>query len=1034
MYPFQEAKRYFSCVEPIIKLSADNKNSRTINQYAMYLWLAILIAPDSVGWDMAKQYLKQCQEYHTYLAEAIIAEIILQHDDKYTIAKDILQKSVYNGLNITKLIKIKAAWEYDVDKLATLLSDTTPNSTTKVIKDKRLLWLIRPLGNPEVKVLEQQASRKNGQWSAGREVNPTRLFKKTDLEYLELYDTAPSYALESDPYCRGRYVWNYTKLLLKLIGHPVVFDYDNPDIQLELIAESPVLDVKSTGKGYQIKLSHLASSDSVVVQKISATKYHIIQFTPELVQLSQLLGKNGLTVPESAKSRLLDVVCRTTPMVKINADIVDDNIAMVKAPTNCIVQLTPNGDGLTLNLLASPFNNGSYYFPGQGINNNVALNKDNKHVKMVRNFKAEVTSVTKLIENCPILNVSQNGDFEWEYTDIEQSLQLLSELHGYKNQYGLTIEWPKGESLKFVANVGNGDVRINVKSQQQWFEYDGEIKINDNEVVQLKTLLALLDNDTSSRFVQLDDGKFIALTDNLKRQLSELKLLSVGNKVFNLSSGALEELVSEADKAKVDKKWQDYIESINNRAKFTPELPSTLQADLRDYQVDGFNYLSRLTNWGVGACLADDMGLGKTVQAIALLLEQAGNGASLIIAPTSVCFNWVEELAKFAPSLSVFLMHNENDRLQVVDRLGAMDVLICSYGLMQQDNSGLADKEWNLLILDEAQAIKNHTTKRFKAVCELKSKRRIILSGTPIENHLGELWSLFRFLNPGLLGSIDKFQKKFITPISNKNQIAKQTLKNLVYPYILRRTKTQVLSELPAKMEQSIYIEPSDEETAFYEAIRQRALENLASLKGKENKRFSILAEITRLRQACCHSSLVDENIHLENSKLTAFLELVQELIENNHKVLVFSQYVRYLGIIQQILQKNDIKYQYIDGAVPINQRKTAVAEFQSGKGGDVFLISLKAGGTGLNLTAADYVIILDPWWNPAVEDQAADRAHRIGQQRPVTVYRLIMKNSIEEKIIHMHKDKRDLAGDLLSGQDVGGKLSEDELLNLMKI
>ena len=250
---------------------------------------------------------------------------------------------------------------------------------------------------------------------------------------------------------------------------------------------------------------------------------------------------------------------------------------------------------------------------------------------------------------------------------------------------------------------------------------------------------------------------------------------------------------------------------------------------------------------------------------------------------------------------------------------------------------------------------------------------------------------------------------------------------------MLRRTKSQVLSELPPKIEQSIYIEPSNEELAFYEAVRQRALDNIAAMKDKENKRFSILAEITRLRQACCHSSLVDENVNLENSKLTAFLELVQDLIENNHKVLVFSQYVRYLEIVKNVLDDNNIEYQYIDGSTPINQRKTSVAEFQAGNGGDVFLISLKAGGTGLNLTAADYVIILDPWWNPAVEDQAADRAHRMGQQRPVTVYRLIMKNSIEEKIIHMHKDKRDLAGDLLSGQDVSGKLSEDDLIGLMQ-
>jgi len=1009
-----------------------NINGRDLNTYAIYLWLENLLAPQEVNWGTAIQNLSSCQGSKTYLAEALIAELILQHDADFALAQSLLSSSPYVGLNIADLIQVKAEWEYSIDKLATLLHSNQTALSAAPTPDKRLAWFVAPLSQ-KIRVLEQSL-RKNGQWTAGKEVTPTRLFKKTDLEYMEYYDNQATLALQADPYHRGHYLWDFPKLLLRLIGHQVVYDYENPSVSLELIAESPVLDVKSTKGGYVVKLSPLAENELVYVQKISASKYNLIEFNTELVQLAKLLGKNGLSVPENAKARLLDVICKTTPSVKINADIVDDNIETQPAKPECLVQLTPNSDGLTLNILVTPFNNGSYYFPAQGINNQVSLNSQGKHVKLVRNFKHEKTAVTKLIEACPILKLSKQSEFEWQYGDLEESLQLLSELHAYKLTSGLVIEWPKGESLKFAANVSASSVKIKVKSQQQWFEYDGEVQINETEVVSLKALLGLLESDNSTRFVQMDDGKFIALSENLKRQLNELKLLSDGDKIFNLGSSALEELVDEASEAKVDKKWQDHIKNIQQRTKFIPQLPSTLQAELRDYQVEGFNYLSRLTNWGIGACLADDMGLGKTIQAIALLLEQAPKGASLVVAPTSVCFNWVEELAKFAPSLNVFLMHNENDRAQLIEKLGAMDVLICSYNLLQQDDNGCADKAWNLLILDEAQAIKNHTTKRFKAVCELNAERRVILSGTPIENHLGELWSLFRFLNPGLLGSIDKFQKKFITPISNKNQIAKQALKSLVYPYILRRTKTQVLSELPPKIEQSIYIEPSSEELAFYEAIRQRAMDNLANLNTAENKRFSILAEITRLRQACCHSSLVDENIKLENSKLAAFLELVQELIENKHKVLVFSQYVRYLEIVQQTLRENNIRYQYIDGAVPINQRKTAVTEFQSGNGGDVFLISLKAGGTGLNLTAADYVIILDPWWNPAVEDQAADRAHRMGQQRPVTVYRLIMKNSIEEKIIHMHKDKRDLAGDLLSGQDIGNKLSEDDLLNLMKL
>jgi SNF2 family DNA or RNA helicase len=316
------------------------------------------------------------------------------------------------------------------------------------------------------------------------------------------------------------------------------------------------------------------------------------------------------------------------------------------------------------------------------------------------------------------------------------------------------------------------------------------------------------------------------------------------------------------------------------------------------------------------------------------------------------------------------------------------------------------------------------------------SKCRIALTGTPIENHLGELWSIFRFLNPGLLGSLAFFQQRFSGSIEKYNDpIAKRALKNLVSPYILRRTKSDVLLELPPKIEQSILIEPTAEEMAFYEAVRVKALERINELNQSEStqtKRFSILAEISRLRQACCHASLVDENITIESSKIKSFVTLAKNIIDNKHKALIFSQFVRYLDKIKEVLDQEKISYQYLDGSTPIKDRQRAVDDFQSGIG-DLFLISLKAGGTGLNLTAADYVIILDPWWNPAVEDQAADRAHRMGQLRPVTVYRLIMKNSIEEKIVTLHKNKKDLAADLLSGSDMTGKISEEELVGLIK-
>ena len=482
-----------------------------------------------------------------------------------------------------------------------------------------------------------------------------------------------------------------------------------------------------------------------------------------------------------------------------------------------------------------------------------------------------------------------------------------------------------------------------------------------------------------------------------------------------------------------DQAWQTYIDNIKSMQRYQPDIPSALQAELRDYQVEGFEYLARLSHWGIGACLADDMGLGKTIQSIAVLLTQGKKGPSLVVAPTSFCFNWCEELNKFAPALAVHTLQT-NDREQLIAGLGKMDMLICSYSLLVQLADALTEQSWQVVILDEAQSIKSPATKRWKTAVKINGACRLALTGTPIENHLGELWSIFRFVNPGLLSSHQKFQQKYSTPIEkNQDATAKQALKNLVRPYILRRIKSEVLDELPPKTEQTIMVEATTDEAAFYEAVRLNALENIRQKnhlkQGK--KRFAILAEIAKLRQACCDATLVKPDVTIENSKIKTFLSLVENLRENHHKALVFNQFVCYLGIIKSHLDRQNITYQYIDGQTLAKKRKQAVEAFQSGDG-DLFLLSLKAGGTGLNLTAADYVIHLDPPWNPAVEDQASDRAHRIGQERPVTIYRLIMQNTIEEKIVNMHADKRTLAAEVLSGGDISGKLTEDELINLI--
>ena len=359
-----------------------------------------------------------------------------------------------------------------------------------------------------------------------------------------------------------------------------------------------------------------------------------------------------------------------------------------------------------------------------------------------------------------------------------------------------------------------------------------------------------------------------------------------------------------------------------------------------------------------------------------------------------------------------------------------------SYGLLQTSINLLKEVNWQVVVVDEAQAIKNPTTKRSKAAFQLNGEFKVALTGTPIENHLGELWSLLYFLNPGLLGTQKNFYEKFVLPIERNNDAAiRDGLKRLIQPFILRRLKGEVLRELPPRIEQTIEVQFDEKEMAFYEEMRKQAQNNInnSDITSQGQRRIKILSEITKLRQACCHSSLAVPEISLPSGKLKHFERLLDDILDNNHKALVFSQFVKYLTIIRKLLDDKKINYQYLDGQTPAKKRKEFINNFQNGKG-DVFLLSLKAGGVGLNLTEADYVILLDPWWNPAVEDQAADRSHRIGQKKTVTIYRLIAQNTIEEKIVEMHKKKRSLANDLLSGADTTGKLTEAELLDMISV
>ena len=450
-------------------------------------------------------------------------------------------------------------------------------------------------------------------------------------------------------------------------------------------------------------------------------------------------------------------------------------------------------------------------------------------------------------------------------------------------------------------------------------------------------------------------------------------------------------------------------------------LPVDLQADLRPYQKEGVNWLCFLKGAELGGILADDMGLGKTIQALCVL-----NGRALVVAPTSVLHNWKQETHRFRPNLTVCLYHGTN---RVYDEKS--NVVLTSYALLRNNLELFKKEEWDVVVLDEAQAIKNPKSQTALAAYSLRAKFRLALTGTPIENRLQELWSQMHFLCPGLLSGLSDFRRTYENPISNGDQKALKSLKDKIRPFVLRRLKKEVAKDLPSRTEVTIRCSLSEPERVLYDAVRATTSQQIVQLIGE--KKFSImkaLEALLRLRQASCHSGLLPDQDASTSSKIELLVQNLTQLIQSGHKALVFSQWTKFLDYIEPHLRQNQIKFVRLDGST--RDRKAVVDRFQSTAGPPVFLSSLKAGGTGLNLTAADHVFLMDPWWNPAAEDQAADRAHRIGQDKPVFIHRIIAMNTVEERILELQSKKRRISQAALGETSQTASITKKELLALL--
>ena len=940
----------------------------------------------------------------------------------------------------TELVALQQPWERSSEGLANFLGAgaAAPVAAPAAQKSRRLVWYV----DPESKLIEavEQSARGASGWTAGRNVAMKRLHEQDPrLDYLSDQDRRALRTIrKTSPgwYGQENFDFDPYATLLALVDHPLVYDCRRRDQRLELVSYPVELVVSEQAKGYRFTLSHRAAGPTVFLEAETPTRWRVVDFASRLIALQEILGAGGLIVPRQGRERVMALVRVQHPSLPIRADIAEADLPAISGRPEPVLQIQPLEEGLKVTMVTRPFGAaGPFYLVGLG-GQSVLATIDGVRQRANRDLDAERAHAGAVSADLTMLEGRELAAHEWTIEDAGSALEFLLQLH--QRQPPVAVEWPEGKRVSVRAQVSAANLSLKIARARDWFQMDGAVTVDQELVLDMRDLLSRLDR-AQGRFVPLADGGFLALTEQFRKQLERLSGISEdhgkGRRVPILAGVAAQDLAEDAGQIKADKEWKAFVERLSEAGRRQPEPPSTLQAELRDYQLDGFRWLSRLAHWQAGACLADDMGLGKTVQAIAAMLEQAPHGPCLVIAPTSVCHNWENELTRFAPSLAIRRLGAAGGRADILAGLKAMDVLVLSYGLLHQEADRLTEIDWRMVVFDEAQAIKNAETRRAQAGQRLKAHFRVALTGTPIENYLEELWSLFAVVNPGLLGSRESFGRRFVAPIErNRDASALHALRALIRPFMLRRTKSAVLSELPPRTELTLEIELPEDERALYEAMRQRALEALVQLSetGGGQNRIHILAEITKLRRACCHPGLVDPATTLPGAKLQAFLDLVDDLVRNKHKALVFSQFVGQLERVREALLARGVSHQYLDGGTPASEREKRVAAFQAGEG-DLFLISLRAGGTGLNLTAADYVIHLDPWWNPAVEDQASDRAHRIGQQRPVTVYRLIVRDSIEEKILELHRSKRDLASDLLEGTEVSARLSDEDLLNLMR-
>lgn len=955
--------------------------------------------------------------------------VLKYETDKYLPLDETTKKKYDAAYGAPQLssIYVKQYWEYVLEKL---MKQSTEGATTEQ-RTERICYLLTNIDNDGCEI-RQQSILKNGGWSAGKNISINTFLNMADRNL-----TASDIRIRNR--CRDKYATYYVPLRyvideMKGDNRLYVGRYA-PYTLVNIVEEMPYLMIDTTPAGFVVRSNVPLNQieDDIIITSRSASELHYLKMRDDLrPYFNQLLELS--TFPPDAEPMLKTFLESLRGKVEVHTQLIEggSTLETVKGTSNITIQMRPQGkEAYMVSIFCRTVPEGNVQcVPGEGSSMIIDVQGDHR-VNVERDLEREKMLYDKLLDG-----VGECIPMEKTFLmDAYNLLPMLDFIRENADEY--IVEWPEGQRLnirnRYSASQWSATLK---KNKNGWFEMEGNVQLDDNTVVSMAQLMDLV-NGSKGRFIRLSEGEYVALSDKLRRQLSSLNAIFSHSRnklqISPFSAALLDSSIIDGElQLDVDDELKEIRQRILDSSEYKAELPKNINATLRPYQKEGYEWISRLNSWGAGALLADDMGLGKTLQTITFILSKAEEGPALVVAPASVAPNWKTEFDKFAPSLNVHILNFAANRSTCIADAKAGDVVITTYGLLLSVKTEITKKQWNTICLDEAHVIKNRGAKTSAVAMQLRSAYRIMLTGTPVQNHLGELWNLFQFVNPGLLGSYEDFGHRFITPIEVGNDTERQKqLERIIHPFMLRRTKEKVLNELPDKTEIYQSVELSKEELAVYEVIRKKAE---AMLEAEDSEKVSIntLAEITRLRQAACSAQLIEKTWKGKTSKVEALIEALEPIVESGDAALVFSQFTSFLAIIQKELKKAKIPYLYIDGSVSVKERTALVEKFQKGEC-PVFLISLKAGGLGLNLTHANYVFHLDPWWNPAIEQQATDRAYRIGQHNAVTVYHFLAANTIEEKIRRLHEKKRNLADNILEGTDLSSKLTGKDLLEMVR-